>query len=152
MARVREGLLLALLLAPVDAPAVEVGQVAPALTVPSMDPRQQISLSDYRGKVVLVKGRVTEVCAKMGCWMQLTDAGKAVLIKVNDGEIVFPQSAIGKTAVAEGKLTRLELTKEQAVARAKHEAEERGTKFDPATVKSGATIYQIQGTGAVILD
>src|SRR4029453_4943334 len=52
MARVREGLLLALLLAPVDAPAVEVGQVAPALTVPSIDARQMISLSDYRGKVV----------------------------------------------------------------------------------------------------
>ena len=52
MARVREGLLLALLLAPVGAPAVEVGQVAPALTVPSIDPRHPISLSDYRGKVV----------------------------------------------------------------------------------------------------
>jgi hypothetical protein len=73
-------------------------------------------------------------------------------VKVQDGDIVFPKSAVGRTAIAEGTLNRLQLSKEQAIARAKHEAEERGTKFDPASVKSGATIYQIQGTGAVILD
>jgi thiol-disulfide isomerase/thioredoxin len=52
METVREGLLLALLLTPVGAPAVEVGQLAPALTVPSIDPRHLITLADYRGKVV----------------------------------------------------------------------------------------------------
>ena len=51
MRRVRNGLLLALLV-PVSVPAVEVGQVAPALTVRSIDSHQLISLSDYRGKVV----------------------------------------------------------------------------------------------------
>jgi NACalpha-BTF3-like transcription factor len=106
----------------------------------------------WAGKTVQVKGKVSEVCAKMGCWMQLVEGGKAVRIKVNDGDIVFPKSAVGKTAVAEGTLRKLELTKEQAVARARHEAEERGTPFDPDSVTSGATIYQIQGTGAVILD
>ena len=104
------------------------------------------------GKVVQVKGKVTEVCEKMGCWMQLVDGRDAVRIKVNDGDIVFPKTSIGKTAVAEGTLNKLELTRDEAVARAKHEAEERGTKFEPASVKSGATIFQIQGTGAVILE
>jgi thiol-disulfide isomerase/thioredoxin len=52
MARARAGLLLALFLAPVDVPAVEVGQVAPELTIPSLDPPHVISLSDYRGRVV----------------------------------------------------------------------------------------------------
>ena len=104
------------------------------------------------GKVVQVKGKITEVCEKMGCWMQLVDADGGVRVKVNDGDIVFPKSSIGKTAVAEGTLKKLELTKEQAIARAKHEAEERGTKFNPASVQSGAVIYQIQGTGAVIFE
>ena len=104
------------------------------------------------GKTVQVKGKITEVCEMMGCWMQLVDGTKAVRIKVTDGDIVFPKTAIGKTAVAEGTLNKLQLTKEQAIARAKHEAEERGTKFDPKTITSGATIYQIQGTGAVILE
>src|SRR5512134_3795845 len=99
------------------------------------------------GKVVQVKGKVSEVCERMGCWMQINDGKSAVRIKVNEGEIVFPKTSNGKTAIAEGSLTKLQLTKDQAIARAKHEADERGTRFDPACVRSGTTIYQIQGTG-----
>lgn len=105
----------------------------------------------YVGKTVQVKGKVTEVCQMMGCWMNLSDGGsKMVRIKVNDGDIVFPKDAPGKQAIAEGKLSKQELSKEQTIAAAKHEAEEQGRKFDPATVKSGKTVYQIEGTGAVI--
>lgn len=107
----------------------------------------------YAGKVVQVKGKVTEVCQMAGCWMALADnSGHVIRIKVKDGEIVFPKDAPGKTAIAEGKLIRIGLTKEQAMQRAKHEAEEQGKKFDEASVKGPATIYQIQGTGAVIVD
>jgi hypothetical protein len=44
----------------------------------------------------------------------------------------------------------MELTKEQAIERAKHEAEEKGTKFDPASITGPLTVFQIQGTGAVV--
>lgn len=106
----------------------------------------------YVGKVVQVRGKVTGVCEKAGCWMQLVEpaSGASVRIKVKDGEIVFPQEAIGKMAVAEGTFAKIELTEEQALARAKHEAEEKGQEFDPAKFKYETTIYQIQGTGAVI--
>jgi hypothetical protein len=108
---------------------------------------------DYVGKTVQVKGKITEVCQEMGCWMNLVNSeGQAVRIKVKDGEIVFPKDSAGKNAVAEGKFTKIEMTREQAVEQAKHEAEERGTKFDAASVKGAKTVYQIQGTGAVILD
>jgi hypothetical protein len=108
--------------------------------------------SAYVDKTVQVKGKISEVCQKMGCWMNLVDeTGKMLRIKVNDGEIEFPKNSSGKTAVAEGRFTRIELTREQAVARAKHEAEEMGRGFDPASIKEGLTTYQIQGTGAVIL-
>jgi hypothetical protein len=107
---------------------------------------------EYLGKTVQVKGKVVEVCQAMGCWMDLTnDEGQKVRIKVDDGEIEFPKDAPGKMAVAEGKLNKLELTREQAVALAEEEAKESGRKFNPASVKSGITIYQIQGTGAVLL-
>jgi hypothetical protein len=106
---------------------------------------------DYVGKTVQVKGKIVEVCQMMGCWMELSDEnGKHVRIKVEDGVIVFPKDSAGKTAIAEGKFTRTELTKEQAIAQAKHEAEEAGKKFDPDSIKSGKTVYQIQGTGALI--
>lgn len=125
------------------------------LTLKSQTPIQELvdSPDQYVGKTVQVKGKVTEVCEKMGCWTNLVDAGgKMIKIKVNDGEIVFPKTAVGRTAIAEGTLKKFELTKEQAIARAKHEAEEQGRKFNPESVKAGVTIYQIAGTGAVLLD
>jgi len=109
------------------------------------------SADQYVGKTVQVKGRITQVCQMMGCWMELAnDAGQHVRIKVEDGVIEFPKDSAGKTAIAEGKFTKRELTREQAVAQAKEEAEETGRKFDASKVKGGVTLYQIEGTGAVI--
>ncbi len=107
----------------------------------------------YVGKVVQVKGKVTEVCEKAGCWMNLVDpkSNAKVRIKVKDGEIVFPKEAIGRMAVAEGTYTKIVLTKDQLIAQMKHEAEENNKKFDPSTVTEGKTIYQVKGTGAVVL-
>ena len=107
---------------------------------------------DYVGKMVQVKGKVTEVCQMMGCWLQIQDGEKAVRFKVKDGEIMFPKDSAGRKATAEGVFTKIELNRQQAVAWAKHEAEERGQKFDASKIKSGMTMYQIQGTGAVLLD
>ena len=126
------------------------------LTLKQQVPIAQLSAQPdaYVGKVVQVKGTVRDVCRKMGCWMELVDeaSGKGVRIKVEDGVIVFPKEAICRTAIAEGKLAKLALSKEQALAQAKHEAEENNRKFDPAAVTSGQTIYRIQAAGAVILE
>ncbi|MBM3788686.1 MAG: DUF4920 domain-containing protein [Acidobacteria bacterium] len=108
------------------------------------------SPDQYVGKTVQVKGKVTEVCQMMGCWLQIQDGEKALRFKVKDGEIMFPKNAAGRAAVAEGVLKKIELNHQQAIAWAKHEAEERGQKFDAEKIKSGITIYQIQGSGAVL--
>lgn len=107
----------------------------------------------FVGKPVQVKGKITEVCQMMGCWMNLVDdaSGKAIRIKVNDGEIEFPKNGAGKMAIAEGTLTKLELSKERAIAEAKHEADEMGKKFDAASVTGPVVRYQIRGTGAVVM-
>ncbi len=105
------------------------------------------------GKTVQVKGRITEVCQMAGCWMALVDEeGKTIRVKVNDGDIVFPKTAVGKMAIAEGEFKKIERSKDQAIAQAKHEAEESGRKFNPASIKSGTTTFQINGVGAVILE
>ncbi len=107
----------------------------------------------YVGKTIQVKGKVTEVCEMAGCWMNLTDNdGHLLRIKVEDGVIVFPKDSIGKSAVAEGKLEKHDMTREQLVEQAKEEATEAGRKFDASKIKSGKTVYQIAGTGAIILD
>jgi hypothetical protein len=63
--------------------------------------------STFAGKTVRVEGVVTAVCEHMGCWMTLAPAGAAtdaatLRLKVDDGVIVFPVSAKGRTAVAQG--------------------------------------------------
>ena len=113
------------------------------------------SPADYAGKTVQVKGKITEVCQMMGCWMALVDPNdstKSIRVQVKDGDIVFPKDSAGKIAIAEGTLIKQERTRDQVIAKAKHEAEEQGRKFDPRKVKQGATYYEIQGTGAVIAD
>lgn len=124
------------------------------LTIKEQTPIADLMAKPVRfvGRVVQVKGKVTEVCQKMGCWMMVTDTatGAAVRVKVDDGEIVFPKDSVGKTAVAEGTFTETRLTREQAVEHARHEAEEQHRKFDPSTIKGPVISYQIQGSGAII--
>jgi hypothetical protein len=109
---------------------------------------------ELNGKLVQVKGKITEVCEMMGCWMNLVDPAtdSRIRIKVNDGDIVFPKDKLGRMAIAEGTLRKVVQSKEQAIAAARHEAEEQGRKFDPASVTSGRTYFQIQGLGAVVVD
>ena len=73
-------------------------------------------------------------------------------MKVEDGVIVFPQTALGCHARVEGVMEKLELTMEQALAQAEHHAEEQGIEFDPASVTGPKVIYQLRGLGAEIED
>ena len=105
----------------------------------------------YVGQTVRVEGVVIDVCAKRGCWMDLKSDGGKVRIKVDDGVMVFPMDAKGKHAVAEGVFTKIEMTPEEALASAKHQAEERGQALDASKTPDAPTVvYQIAGTGAVI--
>jgi hypothetical protein len=120
-----------------------------------MSIQQVLSQADrYTGKTVQVKGKVTEVCEMMGCWMEMVDpaSGQHVRIKVNDGDIVFPKDAAGKMAIAEGKLAKITLSKEEAIAHAKEEAADRKQPFKPESVKGPVAFFQIEGTGAVLQD
>ena len=107
---------------------------------------------EYVGKTVLVEGEILEVCAMAGCWMELKSDAKnqKVKIKVKDGDIVFPVEAKGKSALVEGTVYKIELTKEEAVEYYEHVAAEQGTEFDAATVTGPITLYQIKGIGAEI--
>jgi len=107
---------------------------------------------EYVGKVVKVEGIITDVCEKRGCWMMIAgdQEFQAIRFKVEDGVIVIPMEAKGKKAVAEGTFRKIEMTKEQAIAQAKHHAEEQGLEFDPESVKGPSVMFQLDGTGAVI--
>ena len=105
------------------------------------------------GKRVRIEGKVMDVCPMAGCWMELQegDGASKLRVKVDDGVIVFPVTAKGKLAVAEGTVEAIPMTREQYVGWLEHLAEERGEKFDASTVGEGPfRILQIKGEGARI--
>jgi hypothetical protein len=104
----------------------------------------------YVGKRVLVEGTVVAVCEQKGCWMDLESGSDQIQVKVDDDVIVFPVSARGSTALVEGIVEERELTAEQSFAAAAHRAEEMREPFDSTAVYPAATVYRIQGTGALI--
>jgi len=105
----------------------------------------------FADKEVTVQGTINSVCDKKGCWMMITSGDERLRIKVNDGEMVFPFNAKGKTAFATGKLESLPMKKDKAIAYLKHLAEDEGKTFDESTVKDDITLYQLRPTGVTII-
>jgi Domain of unknown function (DUF4920) len=95
--------------------------------------------ADFEGKTVRVDGTVTAVCTMMGCWMALAPPdqakGSTLMIKVDDGVIVFPVSAKGRRATAQGVIERVGGDHESREAAAEH--------------GEGAR-WQLKATGAVV--
>lgn len=106
----------------------------------------------FEGKEVRVQGKVSGVCPKRGCWMELRDADDHRLrVKVEDGVIVFPLEAEGLDATAQGVVRIMEMTRERYAAWLQHLAEEKGETFDDSTLGEGPfRIVQLAGTGAEI--
>ena len=111
--------------------------------------------NQYLGKDVLVSGKITEVCPMRGCWIDIKDinSGSHIRIKVTDGQIVFPLSAKGKYVDVQGKFTKLNFTKEQAINWKIHLAEEQGVTLNPDDIiitPDDLVEYRINGIGAKI--
>ena len=106
----------------------------------------------YIGKRVKVEGLIVDVCAKRGCWMYIAGQSsfEKLRFKVIDGEIVIPMEARGKRAVAEGEVQKFDLSREQVIEMRKHHAEETGQPFNPASVTSGETFFQLRGLSVEI--
>ena len=101
--------------------------------------------ASFEGKTVRVEGTVTAVCMHMGCWMALTpdqtSDAKTMLIKVDDGVIVFPPSAKGRRAVAQGVIERIGGSAEGQEAASEHAR----STASPAPVS-----WQLKATGALV--
>jgi hypothetical protein len=104
------------------------------------------------GKKVQVAGEVTGVCARQGCWMDLTSPTDTTLrIKVDDGVIVFPPESVGRQAVAEGEVEILDMERDRYEAWLRHVAEEEERDFDPGEVgEAPYRIVRLRGLGSEI--
>jgi hypothetical protein len=103
--------------------------------------------AEFAGKTVRVEGVVTEVCTAMGCWMALAPSDQSaeptVLIQVeHDGAIVFPLTAKGHRAAAQGVMEKIDGGEGREAAN--ELAQQQGGKADaPAQ-------WRIKATGAVV--
>ncbi len=101
----------------------------------------------FVGRTIRIDGVVTAVCQDMGCWLALgADARSEEVVRFkvdHGGAIVFPRSARGKAASAEGVFERI----------ATDDAEGRRAAAEQAAAGRAAAFgraYQIKVTGAVI--
>ena len=105
--------------------------------------------SRFEGKTLRVEGVVTAVCAEMGCWMALAvkDAPgvPTMMIKVDDGVIVFPVKAKGRRAAAEGVVQRVGAGGNEA-----NEAAREKAAAAPAAKPGAADAWLLKATGAIL--
>lgn len=108
----------------------------------------------YMGKKVRIEGMIIDVCSKRGCWLYVASdrPQEKIQIKVLDGEIVFPMSAMGKIGVIEGIVEELKMSEDEKLQYLKHIAEEKGKPFDPASLEEGKRFVRLIGLGAEIDD
>ncbi|QSX33178.1 DUF4920 domain-containing protein [Shewanella avicenniae] len=108
----------------------------------------------YVGKQVTIRGVVTNVCEKRGCWMTVKSDQQfqELYIKVPDGEMVFPLSARGSEAIVTGKLAEVSLSLEKSRDYLAEQAKSQGKAFDVASVTQPIDIYQLRPSGVKILD
>jgi hypothetical protein len=111
---------------------------------------------NFVNKKVLVKGTVTSVCSRRGCWMDIVGAapGERIRIKVQDGKIVFPVTVKGKDAVVEGVIYAIQIKDKQGKSECGrvHKKNDAHTECQQKVAPDVKTIYQIKGSSAVILD
>lgn len=108
---------------------------------------------DYVGQTIRVQGTAVGVCEHRGCWVNLASdvEGQTVRVKVKDGEIVFPAGIVGENVMAEGVWTANKLDLETTRKVCANEAKHAGEGFDPDSVTACRTLYQLSGTGAVVI-
>lgn len=90
-----------------------------AIEVPVME-EKLTAAEKFTGKV---KGTITEVCTKKGCWMKLaTTEGDGIMIRFKDYKFFMPQNIVGKEVVLDGVANVTTTSVEQL----KHYAEDGG--------------------------
>ena len=123
------------------------------LTLSEKTPISEIlkDAESFVGKKVLVEGTVVDVCEKRGCWINLSGDKEfeQIRVKVNDGEIVFPMEAKGKTATVEGEVYSVVMEGEGCGGDCKDEHKDE-KDHECKHKNSKKKVYMIKGLGAVI--
>jgi hypothetical protein len=95
---------------------------------------------------VLLRGRISEVCQKKGCWVVLRDGGEQLRVRFHDYGFFLPTDASGSEAYVEGTVEVVELSEKMA---RHYEAESKGG--DPSAVTGPRREVGFTATGVRIV-
>lgn len=90
---------------------------------------------------VLLESKVDKVCKERGCWIGLTSASGDIHVTFENEAFFVPLTLMGKTVLAQGKLTRVAMTLEQTRQYVK------GSGGDPAKVREPGVRYELVASG-----
>ena len=60
----------------------------------------------WDGKTIQIRGKITGVCEKKGCWMMLEDGEQAIRIRFKDYKFFVPLDVSGREVAVEGLFVR----------------------------------------------
>ena len=128
------------------------GQKPTALSIEKAVDASQLTtmLASKDSADVSIRGVVTEVCDKKGCWFKLkTDNNEEVMVKMKDYGFFVPVSLKGKTVVMDGQAKM----KSVSVKELQHYAEDAGkTKAEIDAIKEPKTEVRYLASGITVVN
>jgi glucose/arabinose dehydrogenase len=138
-----------------DAPAPE-AKADPNMHGKPFEKKDVVSVSDivkdatpFLDKNIQMEGKISAVCQKKGCWMEITDEASKQKVRIfvdkSEGAYKFtvPTDSSGKIAIAQGFLKQVELSPADAA----HMAEESNQPAPTGPTKE----LQLIATGVMLL-
>ena len=90
---------------------------------------------------VLVESKVERVCEARGCWVGLKSASGEIHVTFKDEAFFVPMTLMGKTVLAQGRLSKVQMTLEETRQHVKHNG------GDPTKVTEPGVRYEIVANG-----
>ncbi len=103
---------------------------------------------DNNGKIVVVKGVISEVCQTMGCWIVMSDGTKNVRAKTLH-KFFLPKDLAGQTAIVSGTFNIAEITEDEA---REYAEESKNPAIKSESIKGPQKVYEIDATGIKIMN
>jgi len=128
------------------APPVQFGA---AITLRDATPLSEVMAAPgrYAEGPVLLRGRLTDLCQKKGCWTVLEDEGAVVRVRFHDYGFFLPSEALGRIALVEGVAQVRTLSEEEA----RHLASESRSE-DPGKIEGPRREVGFVATGVRLLE
>lgn len=97
-------------------PAPQGDAFGAALTLEATTPLAQVvaRAEHYAKRPVLVRGTLTDVCQRKGCWTVIRDGDAQVRVRFKEYGFFLPKDSIGREALVEGVATIRTLSEQDA--------------------------------------